>query len=221
MELFVKVLIAYLLGGILGGDIMRRLSGGGSLRDSGSGNVGATNALRTRGWKFAVGVLAIDIGKGVLAVTALAGLRGPFGWAAASSWLPFACGTAVTLGHCYPPLAGFRGGKGVATAAGVTAALLPAALPWMLGAFVVILMLSGYASLASLGGAVAVAFWVACIGASGVWSPAGAFAVALLALLVFKHRDNLMRLRAGTESRFERVRLLGRLLERLGGRRAH
>jgi glycerol-3-phosphate acyltransferase PlsY len=212
MQLLVATLAAYLLGGVMGGDVMGRLAGGVDLRRSGSGNVGATNALRTRGAGFALAVLAIDIGKGVAAALLLPRIPWP-GDAVAPPWLGDVCGVAAALGHCYPVQAHFKGGKGVATLTGVFGALLPAALPWMIGTFALVVMLSGYVSLASLSGALMALLWVACIGPQGLWSASGALALAMLALLVFKHRDNIARLAAGRESRFDKARVLGRLFD--------
>ncbi|GAC1632388.1 MAG: glycerol-3-phosphate 1-O-acyltransferase PlsY [Nevskia sp.] len=215
-ELLAKVLIAYLLGGVMGGDVMRRLVGGEDLRTAGSGNVGATNALRTRGAKFALAVLAIDIAKGVLAALALPALPWPLADAATPALralLPFVCGFAAALGHCYPVFQKFRGGKGVATLTGVLGALIPAALPWIVAAFALVVMLTGYVSLASITGAAVALLIVTCFGA-GFWSPTGAFTLALLALVLFKHRANVARLVDGSESRFEKARILGRRLDR-------
>ena len=218
IELVAKVLLAYLLGGIMGGDVAGRIAGGVDLRKSGSGNVGATNALRTKGAKFALAVLAFDIGKGVVAALLLPLLPWPGGHdAAVQPWLGYACGVGAALGHCYPVYTQFKGGKGVATLTGVFGALLPAALPWMIGAFAVVVMLTGYVSLASLTGACVAALWVACIGPQGLWSAPGAFALAMAALLAFKHRENIGRLVQGTESRFEKARVLGRLFDRSRG----
>lgn len=218
-ELILKFLAAYLLGGVMGGDLMRRLAGGADLRGSGSGNVGATNALRTRGAKFALGVLAIDIGKGVLAALALPLIPLPLPAAdpALSPAIPYACGLGAALGHCYPVFQKFKGGKGVATLAGVFGALLPAALPGLILAFALVVMLTGYVSLASISGGVVALLFVACFG-SGFWSLAGLFTAAMLALILFKHRDNIARLFTGTESRFEKARVLGRALDKLFGR---
>lgn len=217
IELLVKVLVAYLLGGVMGGDVLRALLGGDDLRRAGSGNVGATNALRTRGKGFALGVLVIDVGKGVLASTALPALPWPWPFSAAPA-LPLvcACGVAVALGHCYPLFQRFRGGKGVATLAGVFAAVLPLALPWILGAFVVSLLLFGYVSLSSVLAALTALVWVIAAGQAG--TAIGAFTLAMAALLLFKHRDNLRRLAQRREPRFERVRLLGRVVDRWRGR---
>lgn len=212
-ELIAKCLLAYLLGGLMGGDVMRRLAGGSDLRASGSGNVGATNALRTRGAKFALGVLAIDIGKGVLAALALPGLPWPLPGAAVDpAVLPYACGVGAALGHCYPVFQKFKGGKGVATLAGVFLALLPATAPWLIAVFALVVMLSGYVSLASISAGAVALFHVACFG-PGALSFAGAFTAAMLALILFKHRENILRLARGSESRFEKARVLGRLFD--------
>lgn len=217
IELLVKALAAYLLGGVMGGDVLRALLGGDDLRRAGSGNVGATNALRTRGKGFALGVLAIDVGKGVLATTALPALPWPWPFSAAPALpLACACGVAVALGHCYPLFQRFRGGKGVATLAGVFAAVLPLALPWILAAFVVTLLLSGYVSLSSVLAALTALAWV--VAAGQAKTVIGAFTLAMAALLLFKHRDNLWRLAQRREPRFERVRLLGRVVDRWRGR---
>ena len=220
LEVMVKLLVAYQVGGFMGGDILRRLLGGDDLRNAGSGNVGATNALRTRGRGFAIGVLAIDVGKGVLVVLLIAPLAWP--WPGRSplplSVLTYACAAAVVLGHCYPRQHRFQGGKGVATLAGVFGALLPWALPWILLAFIVTILISGYVSLASLLAALAALLWVVLSVPGGVLSAAGLFTIAMLVLLVIKHRENLTRLMAGTESRFERARLIGRRLDRWRGR---
>jgi glycerol-3-phosphate acyltransferase PlsY len=190
---------------------MRLLLGGTDLRKAGSGNVGATNALRTRGAPFAIGVLVIDVGKGIVAALALPALAWP--WIAGPPvphvWIGFLCGIAVALGHCYPVMQKFRGGKGVATLTGVFGALLPASMPWLIAAFVLTLVLSGYVSLASLTGALVAVLFVASFG-TGLLSPAGYFSMAMLLLLVYKHRENIVRLLHGRENRFEKVMLLRR-----------
>jgi glycerol-3-phosphate acyltransferase PlsY len=214
IELIVKTIAAYLLGGIMGGDVMRLLLGGGDLRKAGSGNVGATNALRARGPKFAIGVLLVDVAKGVIAAWLIPKLPWPLhqDMVLPPQWLGYVCGVAVTLGHCYPAYKRFVGGKGVATLAGVFAALLPMVFLWVLGSFVLVTMLSGYVGLASVAAAFTALFIVSCFGA-GLWSATGAFTAAMAALVVFKHRHNLLRIFKGTEHRFERARVLGRLFD--------
>ncbi|MEC9363829.1 MAG: glycerol-3-phosphate 1-O-acyltransferase PlsY [Pseudomonadota bacterium] len=202
--------LAYLIGTIMGGQIVGRLRGGIDLRTQGSGNLGATNALRTQGARFALAVLAIDVAKGIVAcliIPALPTLGEPLLDRSQQAYL---CGVAVAVGHCYPVTAGFRGGKGVATLAGVFGALMPAALPWMLGGFVLVVLLTGYVSLATLMAALIALLHVTCFGDAGLFSDAGTFTLAMSALVAWKHRDNLRRLLSGTEHRFEKAMVLRR-----------
>lgn len=213
-DLLVKALIAYALGTVMGGQIVGALRGGIDLRRQGSGNVGATNALRTQGTAFALGVLAIDVLKGVIAVLVVPQWIIPRAEPAAPMLATAICGIAVVLGHCYPATYGFKGGKGVATLAGVYGAMLPWALPWMLGAFVFTVLLTGYASLATLIATLVAVLYVACFSEVGIWSMLGAFTVAMALLVCWKHRDNIRRLLDGSEHRFEKARILGRWLKR-------
>lgn len=213
IELFYKVLGAYLIGNLMGGQLVGRLRGGVDLRKVGSGNVGATNALRTQGKGFAIAVLLIDLFKGVGAVTFLPAIQ--WSWAGASD-MPrelqaYLCGVAVAVGHCYPVFSGFKGGKGVATLAGVFGTLMPIALAWMLGGFIITILLTGYVSLATLIAAVISVTYAAGLGLA---SPAFPFALAMTFLVVWKHRENIQRLARGTESRFEKARVLARWLSR-------
>jgi acyl phosphate:glycerol-3-phosphate acyltransferase len=210
IDTVLQTLLAYLVGTVMGGQVMGWLRGGIDLRTQGSGNLGATNALRTQGARFALAVLAIDVLKGVVAsllIPALPHLGTPTIERGQQAYL---CGVAVALGHCYPVSAGFRGGKGVATLAGVFGALLTASLPWLLAAFALIVMLSGYVSLATIFTALVAVLYVTCFSGAGLFSDAGAFTLAMAALVVFKHRDNLRRLLSGTEHRFEKAMVLQR-----------
>lgn len=214
IDTLIQTVLAYLIGTLMGGSIVGALRGGVDLRAQGSGNIGATNALRTQGAAFALGVLAIDVLKGVVAsllVPQLPTFGTPLLGVGDQAYV---CGVAVALGHCYPVFARFRGGKGVATLAGVFGALLTASLAWMLSAFVLVVMLTGYVSLATIVATLIALLHVTCFSAAGLWSSAGAFTVAMALLVVWKHRDNLRRLVAGNENRFEKARVLGRWLNR-------
>ena len=193
--------------------MLTALLGGPDIRGLGSGNAGATNALRQRGVPFGVGVLLFDMGKGVLAVAGLPAL------AAQVSALPLPagqlamlCGVAVTAGHIWPVFFRFAGGKGIATLLGVYACITPIALLLALPGFVVVLVLTGFVSLSAMVAAVLIVFHVVCFGPAGAWSPLGAFSFAMLALVLWTHRQNIRRLMYGLEPRFERVRLLHRWL---------
>ena len=205
LELSVKTLLAYLLGALLGSLVLGRLRGV-DIRRAGSGNAGATNALRTQGKLFALAVLVIDIGKGVLAVLYLpqASLPDvPLDPEIPRAWLTLACGFAVIVGHVYPVWFGFRGGKGVATMVGVVGALDPRLLLPVLGSWLIVLVLTGYVGLASmLAGATLVAFVY-------LFEPGNlallCFCAAIEIFVVFTHRGNIRRMLAGNEHRVERL----------------
>ncbi|MBX3726163.1 MAG: glycerol-3-phosphate 1-O-acyltransferase PlsY [Xanthomonadales bacterium] len=210
--LLAKLLLAYLLGSVVGSLLLGRLRGV-DIRRAGSGNAGATNALRTQGRGFALAVAAIDVGKGVAAALVVARLP----WFGADLLAPaatgLACGLAAAVGHCYPLWHGLRGGKGAGTAFGTVLALFPGLALVMLLAWLLVLTATGYVGLATV--TAAVSFPVA-LAFTGWRAVPGVFALALAAaaLLVWTHRGNLARLRAGKELRFERARILPRLLGR-------
>jgi glycerol-3-phosphate acyltransferase PlsY len=206
MKLFIfQLLLSYLIGSLSGALLLGRLRGV-DIRTQGSGNAGGTNALRTQGWHFAAGVAGIDVLKG--AIAALLGLW----WTGGLDWKPetqgCACAFAAIVGHVWPVYFGFRGGKGVATAAGALLVLCPPALLLGLIVWALLLSLFGYVSLASVV-AVAMVLPFAVLAGSGalVW-----FALGTLALIAFTHRANVQRLFDGKEHRFEQARVLGRLL---------
>jgi glycerol-3-phosphate acyltransferase PlsY len=131
MDFFLKVLLAYLLGSVVGSLVVGRLRGGVDIRLMGSGNAGSTNALRTQGMAFGIWVIVIDVLKGVLAAALIPRLPIP-GIAPANGdgadWLPAVCGFAAIVGHVFPVWHGFRGGKGVATLVGAYAGIVDTAL---------------------------------------------------------------------------------------------
>jgi glycerol-3-phosphate acyltransferase PlsY len=181
--------IAYLVGSIPFGLLLAKAGGAGDVRRIGSGNIGATNVLRTGRKGLALATLALDMLKGALPVWLAYRYFGPD--------MAVAVGLGAVVGHCFPLWLGFRGGKGVATAAGVMAALTPLVALIVVASFVVIVLLTRYVSLASILAAVAaglVAFWLGHF-------QAGELYLALALLIVLKHAGNIRRLLAGTESR--------------------
>lgn len=210
VELLIKMLLAYLLGSIIGSLVVGRLWGGVDIRSEGSGNAGGTNALRTRGWKFAVPVMLIDVGKGILAVLVIARLALPLVPAATfrPEWLAVSCGMAAVIGHVWPAWHGFRGGKGMATYLGVLGVLAWPVLVVALLIWLVVLMLTGYVGLSTMVAAVGVALY-SLLTAS---LPLFVFGTIMALFIIYTHRANLKRLRDGTENRFEKVMLFRRLL---------
>ena len=205
-ELLLKVVASYFVGALIGSLIVGRLRGGVDIRTLGSGNAGGTNALRTQGKWFALCVMIVDVGKGILAAAVIPGLALP-GVAPDPeldpSILVYAVAFAAIVGHVFPVWFGFRGGKGGATAAGLLVYLSPSlALP-ILGAWLLIVVLTGYVGLATISAATAAVVYV---GVSRLPEEPGlfAFACATSALLIFAHRGNIKRMLNGTESRFAR-----------------
>jgi glycerol-3-phosphate acyltransferase PlsY len=212
LELGLKVLISYLVGSLTGALIVGKLAGGIDIRKQGSGNAGGTNALRTQGKWFALRVILIDIGKGVLPplllpTLALPGV--PLDPDLSRTWLMLACASASVVGHCYPVWFGFAGGKGAATAVGALLGIAPAlAMPGVL-VWVFVLVTTGYVGLATMLAAVALPLWLLVSGLDGR-IPLLVFLTGLALFIVFTHRANIRRLRAGTENRIEKAMLLRR-----------
>lgn len=219
-ELAGKSLCAYLLGSLIGALVIGRLRGGVDIRTMGSGNAGGTNALRTQGAGFAVWVMLIDIGKGVLAVQWLARLSlaswlpaaERLSWPAALTWLQVATAAAVVVGHVFPLWFEFRGGKGAATLLGVLIGLMPQAAIPVLSIWVIVLIGTGYVGLATILATASFPVYLALARAESLpiseLRPLLAFGIVMAVFVCFTHRSNIARMLSGNESRFERVWLL-------------
>jgi glycerol-3-phosphate acyltransferase PlsY len=209
MEFGIKVLVAYLLGSVVGSLVVGRLKGV-DIRKMGSGNAGATNAMRTQGVAFGIAVFIIDLAKGWLASGWLPGVALPVAATPGlTPWLAPACGFAAILGHVFPLWHGFRGGKGVATLVGAFAGLdfwllLPLFVTWL-----AVIAVSGFVGLASIAAALALPLYLLARDGAQL-SPELCFTLACAALVVFTHRGNVRRMRAGTEPRARKLWLLGR-----------
>lgn len=207
MHFLVLLLAAYLLGSLSGSLLLGRLRGI-DIRTQGSGNAGGTNALRTQGWRFALGVVLLDVGKGV-AATLLALHLADTGPALTPYAQALAAGFAAALGHIYPLYFGFRGGKGAATLAGAVGVLLPLALAPLFALWLLVLLTTGYVGLATVSAGLALPL-MAALAPAGAHAAFAVFGAACAVLVLWTHRGNLQRLRDGTELRFERARLLAR-----------
>ena len=184
------ILASYLLGATPTSYIAGKLGRGIDLREHGSKNLGATNVYRILGWKYAIPVALIDIAKGAVPVLVF---RHP-------TWLSVAAGAAAVVGHMFSPYVRFKGGKGVATAAGMFLALAPIAVLIAIPIWGACLWLTGYVSLSSIIAVLTVPVSVALFQPN---SPSVFWAsVVLVALIIVAHRRNISRLVAGTENRF-------------------
>jgi glycerol-3-phosphate acyltransferase PlsY len=197
--LWAWVVLGYLLGSIPFGYLLVRLTGGGDIRFKGSGNIGATNVARTSGWSIGVATLLLDTAKGFLAVWLTEHFTG-----GNIRFMMFA-GFAAILGHVFPVWLKFEGGKGVATAMGVFLAICWPALAAAVFLFLLVAVFWRYVSLASISAAAALPLLVYLLYAPGHAPPTAVSVCSLLAavVVIVKHRDNIERLLAGTEPRFE------------------
>ena len=189
---FLAVVAAYLIGAVPIGWLVARAFGMRDIRRHGSGNIGATNVLRTLGRLPAIVTLLADVLKGYLAVVVAAALSGgdPVVTAAAS--------VAAVVGNCWSVFLGFRGGKGVATGLGALLRTVPWATVAALPVFVAVVATTRYVSLGSLLAAACVPLGAVMLGYPG---SAAVAALAVVAIVVGRHHANIARLRAGTESR--------------------
>lgn len=212
LELGIKFLISYFIGSVMGSMVMGRIRGGVDIRNLGSGNAGGTNALRTQGWMFALGVVVIDVGKGVIGTGFVPGMDIPgVGSSPEVSriWLTLSCAAASVIGHVWPMWHEFRGGKGAATLIGTLIVLAPSLLAPVLGAWLVVLALSGYVGLATMCAGVTAPVYLAMTRLPSD-QPVFIYCVAMAMYIVFSHRSNILRMREGTEHRVTRAMLFGR-----------
>ena len=181
--------LGYLAGSIPFGMVLSRVLGLGNLREIGSGNIGATNVLRTGSKGAAAATLLLDAGKGAVAVILARALAG-----SDASQL---AGLMAFLGHCYPVWLSFRGGKGVATFLGLMLALhwpagLACCLTWLSAA-----ALGRISSLSAICAALSAPIWLVVMGRADMF----VLSIALVLVILWRHRSNIARLRAGTEPR--------------------
>jgi glycerol-3-phosphate acyltransferase PlsY len=188
----VTILAAYLIGSIPFALILARRWADVDLRKIGSGNLGAANVLRASGVTAGVLVAVLDIGKGAASVLLARS------WDDGNPAVPAVAGLAAVVGHVYPAWLRFRGGKGVATACGVFSVLAPVAVPPALTVFLAGVWLTRYVSVGSVLASIALP---AAVYLGGSPAPVVASAVAASALIMFRHRSNLARVREGTERR--------------------
>jgi glycerol-3-phosphate acyltransferase PlsY len=204
MVALIVVVGAYLIGSIPSGYIIVSATRGKDVRETGSGGTGATNVTRSAGRAAGAATLVLDALKGFVAVEIARAVASPD---AAVNWTVALASLAVVVGHCFPVWLGFRGGKGVATGAGVFLALFPLGVLFALLVLVPIVWMTRYVSLGSIIAAAAFPVFVLFMTQSESWSrsrrPLLAAAVAVAALIVFMHSENIGRLISGTENKLK------------------
>ena len=203
LELGVKFLISYFIGSMMGAMIVGRLRGGIDIRTMGSGNAGGTNALRTQGFLFALGVIVIDIGKGYVGTAIVPGLEVPLvaeDPMVSRTWLTLVCAAAVVLGHVWPIYHGFKGGKGAGTYIGTLLALAPKLVIGVVFIWVWVVVLTGFVGLATMTAAVALPLGLG-LAVLPESQPLFIYSVCAAIGIIYWHRSNIQRMRAGVEHR--------------------
>ncbi|MDX1406050.1 MAG: glycerol-3-phosphate 1-O-acyltransferase PlsY [Woeseiaceae bacterium] len=212
LELSVKFLLSYFFGSVMGSIVVGRLHGGVDIRTMGSANAGATNALRTQGWIFALGVLLIDMGKGALGAGLVPNLDIPFvatDPSLAREWLTLCCAAAAVIGHVWPVWHNFRGGKGAATLVGTLLVLAPLLVLPVLLVWAVVLTATGFVGLATIIAGISAPLYLAATRLPDD-QPLFIYCTAMAMYLVFSHRSNIRRMRDGSESRQSGIMLFRR-----------
>lgn len=202
LELGIKFLISYFIGSLMGAMIVGKLRGV-DIRTMGSGNAGGTNALRTQGVLFALAVLVIDIGKGVIGAGVVPGLELPFvapDPEVSRTWLTMCCAAAAVIGHVWPIYHGFRGGKGGATFVGTLVILGPVLIIGVVLVWAFIIALTGYVGLATMTAATSLPIWLG-VTRLPEGQPLFIYGVAMAMFIIYCHRSNIRRMRDGTELR--------------------
>ena len=212
LELGVKFLISYFIGSLMGAMIIGRLRGGVDIRKMGSGNAGGTNALRTQGIAFALGVVIIDIGKGVVGAGVVPELTIPFvaeDPGLSRAWLTVSCAAAAVLGHVWPVYHRFEGGKGAGTFVGTMIILGPKLIIGILLVWAWVLVMSGFVGLATMSAAVALPVYLG-FAVLPEQQPLFIYAAVMAGCIVFWHRSNIQRMRSGAEHRNDRLMIFKR-----------
>lgn len=195
--------LGYISGSLPFGLWLGRMFRGVDVRTLGSRNLGATNVFRSLGRGLGLATLLLDIFKGALPVWIVPQLPLAAAFPGGREMCGLTVAFAAIAGHVWTFLAGFKGGKGVATTVGVLLALAPLAFTAFVVVFFVTVGTTRFISLGSMLGAVAFTVALALLGKGGVTSPTFAFGVIIALLVILRHRDNIRRLREGTERRFD------------------
>ncbi len=198
LTLFIALFLAYLIGGAPLGLLLCLAWKGVDPREFGSGNIGATNISRILGPVGGVLVFAMDVAKGILAVTAARTVAGPD----AGPWLPVAVAVAALVGNNWPVWLKFKGGKGSSVSLGVGLAIAPVIALAAFGVWVATLMATRWVSVASIVAVGSAPVWAFLLATPHDRGPLVAFTLGVAALVVYKHRANIQRLARGEEPKF-------------------
>ena len=202
MQEIINIILSYLIGSISGSMVLGSIKGI-DIRKMGSGNAGGTNALRSVGPLFALGVIVIDILKGVIAVLLISQFRFVANYSFLSSELvEISCAIAAVLGHVYPIYYNFKGGKGAGTLIGIIGVLFPQCIIYALLSWIITLIFTGYVGLGTIIAGIILSISAYFLDVSNMHFY---FSVLMSIFIIFTHRSNIKRMIQGDENRFEKI----------------
>ena len=207
--LIILIIGCYLLGSISGSVVLGKIKRV-DIRKEGSGNAGATNAFRTVGPVFALGVMIVDVMKSFIPIKIMAHNLNVYNLSETHLVL---CGLAAVLGHVYPVFHQFKGGKGAGTLVGVVLGIFPDYMHYILLLWIFILILTGYVGLSTMIAGVGLVIVTYLYYPNGILSPFGYFTIGVALFLIFTHRSNIKRMLSGEENRFEKIMLLKKIFK--------
>ena len=208
IELVILLVASYITGSFPTSIVVTRVIKNIDIREHGSGNAGATNVFRILGWKYAIFVLVFDIFKGWLATAVYATIIFQKLPIPDQGLVQILCGFTAVFGHTFPVFAKFKGGKGVGPLIGILLALFPIALPICLLVGIMVILTTGYVSLGSISAAVVLPIVILILPRIGLINPSLSLIVFSLLVpwfIIYTHRNNISRIRNGTENRFEKA----------------
>ena len=205
-QIIINCILSYLIGSISGSMVLGNLKGI-DIRKMGSRNAGGTNAFRTVGPFFALGVIIIDIFKGYISVIYISQLNFiNYSIIGSNEIMNIVCGISAVLGHVYPVYYNFRGGKGAGTLIGIIAALFPLkSLIYAILSWIIILIFTGYVGLGTIIAGITLALNAYVIFVGTEFSEYIYFAFLMAIFIVFTHRENILRMLNGNENKFEKI----------------
>ena len=211
MQIIINIILSYLLGSISGSMILGKIKGV-DIRTMGSGNAGGTNAFRSIGPLFALGVVMIDIVKGIISVLFISSLSF-YSYISTDFYgtIQVLCGVAAVIGHVYPLYYNFKGGKGAGTLIGVVGVLFPESIVYALFSWILILIITGFVGLGTIIASIVLVIVTYFLYPEGLISPFGILSILMALFIIFTHRSNIQRMLNGTENQFKKAMIFKRI----------
>tara|TARA_B100001996_G_scaffold297312_1_gene237660 strand:- start:719 stop:1360 length:642 start_codon:yes stop_codon:yes gene_type:complete len=211
MQIIINIILSYLLGSVSGSMILGKIKGI-DIRTMGSGNAGGTNAFRSIGPLFALGVVIIDISKGIISVLCISSLTF-YSYISIdfNITIQVLCGVAAVIGHVYPLYYNFKGGKGAGTLIGVVGVLFPESIVYALCSWILILVTTGFVGLGTIIASIVLVIITYFSYPGGLSSPFGVVSILMALFIIFTHRSNIQRMLNGTENQFKKAMIFKKI----------